>query len=107
VYNLASAFVYPSIYEGFGLPPLEAMACGTPTVVSNAASLPEVVGSAALQVDPTDVDGLAARLIQVMTDDDTRATLRTTGPVQAQSFSWTTAAETVLRQYARLLTRDG
>lgn len=107
VYNLSSAFVYPSIYEGFGLPPLEAMACGTPTVVSNAASLPEVVGSAALQVDPTDVDGLAARLIQVMTDDDTRATLRTTGPVQAQSFSWTTAAETVLRQYARLLTRDG
>lgn len=106
VYNLARAFVYPSLYEGFGLPPLEAMACGTPTLVSDAASLPEVVGDAALQVAPTDVAGMAAQLIRVLTDDDTRATLRTSGPVQAQSFSWTTAAHSVLRQYAQLLARN-
>ena len=103
MYNLAKAFVYPSIYEGFGLPPLEALACGTPTLVSDAASLPEVVGTAALMVAPTDIDGMAAQLIRVLTDDDTRAMLRTSGPVQAESFSWTTAAESVLRQYAQLI----
>jgi glycosyltransferase involved in cell wall biosynthesis len=106
VYNLAWAFVYPSLYEGFGLPPLEALACGTPTLVSNVSSLPEVVGNAALMVDPTDVDALAHQLIRLITDDDTRATMRTSGPVQAQSFSWATAAQSVLRQYAQLTQRD-
>jgi glycosyltransferase involved in cell wall biosynthesis len=106
VYNLAWAFVYPSLYEGFGLPPLEALACGTPTLVSNVSSLPEVVGGAALLVDPTDVEALAHQLIRLITDDDTRATLRTSGPVQAQSFSWATAAQSVLRQYAQLTQRD-
>jgi glycosyltransferase involved in cell wall biosynthesis len=106
VYNLAWAFVYPSLYEGFGLPPLEALACGTPTLVSNVSSLPEVVGSAALLVDPTDVEALAHQLIRLITDDDTRAMLRTSGPVQAQSFSWAIAAQSVLRQYAQLTQRD-
>ena len=106
VYNLAWAFVYPSLYEGFGLPPLEALACGTPTLVSNVSSLPEVVGGAALLVDPTDVEALAHQLIRLISDDDTRATLRTSGPVQAQSFSWATAAQSVLRQYAQLTQRD-
>ncbi|MFM2308205.1 MAG: hypothetical protein RLY87_325 [Chloroflexota bacterium] len=105
VYNLAWGFVYPSLYEGFGLPPLEAMACGTPTLVSNVSSLPEVVGTAALQVDPSDVTAIAAGLIRLVTDEDTRAALRTSGPVQAQSFSWATAAHAVLRQYAQLTQR--
>ena len=105
VYNLARGFVYPSLYEGFGLPPLEAMACGTPTLVSNVSSLPEVVGTAALQVDPTDVPAIATELIRLVTDEDTRAALRTSGPVQAQSFSWATAAHAVLRQYAQLTQR--
>ncbi len=106
VYNLAWGFVYPSLYEGFGLPPLESLACGTPTLVSNVSSLPEVVGAAALLVNPTDVEGMAAQLIRLVTDDDTRAMLRKSGPVQAQSFSWATAAQSVLRQYAQLMQRD-
>jgi glycosyltransferase involved in cell wall biosynthesis len=106
VYNLAWAFVYPSLYEGFGLPPLEALACGTPTLVSNVSSLPEVVGTAALLVDPTDVPALATELIRLVSDDDTRAALRRSGPVQAQSFSWVTAAQSVLRQYAQLTQRN-
>ena len=106
VYNLAWGFVYPSLYEGFGLPPLEALACGTPTLVSNVSSLPEVVGKAALLIDPTDVSSLATELIRLVTDEDTRAVLRTAGPVQAQTFSWKTAAQSVLRQYAQLTQRS-
>ena len=106
LYNAASAFVYPSLYEGFGLPPLEALACGTPTLVSNVSSLPEVVGTAALLVDPTDVPAMATELIRLVSDDDTRAALRIAGPVQAQSFSWVTAAQSVLRQYAQLTQRN-
>ena len=103
-YNAATAFVYPSLYEGFGLPPLEAMQCGTPVVSSNAASLPEVVGDAALTVDPTNVDALAAALLQIATDPALREELRSRGLQRAQHFSWDrTAAETlaVLRAVAR------
>ena len=66
LYSAATVFVYPSLYEGFGLPPLEAMACGTPVISSNAASLPEVVGDAAFTVNPTDTDGLARPLLAVL-----------------------------------------
>lgn len=102
LYNLAWGFVYPSIYEGFGLPPLEALACGTPTMVSNVSSLPEVVGAAAIQVSPTDIDMMAAQLVVLTHDAVLRATLRTTGPVQANLFCWHAAAQQVLQQYARL-----
>ncbi len=102
LYNLAWGFVYPSIYEGFGLPPLEALACGTPTLVSNVSSLPEVVGVAALHVSPTDIDMMANQLVVLTHDDAIRATLRTTGPAQASLFRWEAAAQQVLQQYARL-----
>ncbi len=106
LYNLAWAFVYPSIYEGFGLPPLEAIACGTPTLVSNVSSLPEVVGEAALQVAPDDVAGLAAQVVVLVTDESVRARLRALGPMQASRFTWQVAADQLLRQYARLLHQE-
>jgi glycosyltransferase involved in cell wall biosynthesis len=95
-YNLADLFVFPSLYEGFGLPPLEAMACGAPVVCSNAASLPEVVGDAAITVDPYDVDGLAAAMVRVLTDADLRRQLRERGLARARQFTWErTALETI------------
>ncbi|MGA9351105.1 MAG: glycosyltransferase family 1 protein [Anaerolineae bacterium] len=95
-YNLADLFVFPSLYEGFGLPPLEAMACGTPVVCSNAASLPEVVGDAAITVDPYDVEGLAEAMQRVLTDVELQEQLREKGLERAQQFTWErTARETV------------
>lgn len=104
LYNLAWAFVYPSIYEGFGLPPLEALACGTPTLVSNVSSLPEVVGDAAVQVPPDDIALMSDGLRRLVHDNDLRAMLRHAGPVQARAFTWEAAAHHALRQYARLCT---
>ena len=74
-YRLARAFVFPSLYEGFGLPPLEAMACGTPVVTSNVSSLPEVAGGAALLVDPYDADAIADGIRRAVTDETLRADL--------------------------------
>ena len=102
--NAATLFAYPSLYEGFGLPPLEAMACGTPVVCSNASSLPEVVGDAALTVPPTDARALASALQRVWRDADLRADLRARGLARAARFSWARAArETadVYREAAR------
>jgi glycosyltransferase involved in cell wall biosynthesis len=95
-YNAATAFVYPSLYEGFGLPPLEAMQCGTPVITSTAASLPEVAGDAALLVEPTDVDSLAAALARVASDPGLRDDLRARGLRQARQFSWERSATTTL-----------
>jgi glycosyltransferase involved in cell wall biosynthesis len=102
LYTAASAFAFPSLYEGFGLPPLEAMACGTPTVVSRASSLPEVAGDAALQVDPRDVEGLAAALELLLLDDALQAELRARGFERARAFSWRAAARQQLDVYERL-----
>jgi glycosyltransferase involved in cell wall biosynthesis len=99
LYSAADAFAFPSFYEGFGLPPLEAMACGTPVVVSDAASLPEVVGDAGLKVPPEDVDGLAEALAQLATDEQQRAQLRQAGLARAAAFSWERAAERMLSVY--------
>ena len=88
LYRLADVFVFPSLYEGFGLPPLEAMASGTPVVTSNVSSLPEVVGDAALLVDPRDAEAIAAAVQRILTDDDLRRSLTQKGLGRAHEFSW-------------------
>lgn len=96
LYEGAMCFVFPSLYEGFGIPPLEAMHCGCPVVASRAASIPEVCGDAALYFDPCDSDELAALLVRVSGDDSLRADLRARGYEQAKKFSWEKAARQVL-----------
>ncbi len=97
--NGALALVYPSIYEGFGLPPLEAMACGTPVITSNRSSLPEVVGDAALLVDPDDRAELADAMARIVDQEPLREDLRERGLKQAQRFSWEETARLTLRVY--------
>lgn len=92
----ASVFVLPSLYEGFGLPALEAMACGTPVIVANVSSLPEVVGDAGLLVDPYDLARLADAIYSVLTDASLRARMRQSGLARARLFSWKKAAERTL-----------
>lgn len=99
LYRAATAFVYPSLFEGFGLPPVEAMACGTPVVTSNISSLPEIVGEAALLIDPCDENSLAAALLQIVNDRPLRAKLREQGIAQAGKFTWRAAAEKTLELY--------
>jgi len=102
-YNAACCFVYPSLYEGFGLPPLEAMACGTPVIVSNAASLPEVGGEAAILVDPHDAEELSQALGEVLGDAGRREEMRRRGLEQAQRFSWLETARQTVQVYRRVL----
>jgi glycosyltransferase involved in cell wall biosynthesis len=98
----AAAFAYPSLYEGFGLPPLEAMAAGTPVVATRVGAIPEVVGDAAELVDPDDVDGLAAGLRLVLEDDGRRATLVARGIERAAGFTWERAAARAVDLYRSL-----
>jgi glycosyltransferase involved in cell wall biosynthesis len=102
LYNAARLLVHPAVYEGFGLSPLEAMACGTPVVVSNVSSLPEVVGDAALLVDPDDVSGLTVALWRLLTDEDLRVNMREKGLKRAAFFSWEKAARETLAVYLRV-----
>ncbi|HMH51957.1 MAG TPA: glycosyltransferase family 1 protein [Candidatus Acidoferrum sp.] len=99
----ARAFVFPSLYEGFGWPPLEAMACGTPVVTSNVSALPEVVGDAALTIDPLDVEALAAAIRRLWDDEALRDTLRARGLERARRFTWEVTARLTLDVYAGVL----
>jgi len=100
LYAAADAFVYPSLAEGFGLPVLEAMAQGTPVVTSAGTATEEVAGEAALLVDPTDVDAIAAGLMRVLDDAELAATLRSAGPARAATFTWDRSAALVAGIYA-------
>jgi glycosyltransferase involved in cell wall biosynthesis len=99
LYRLATVFAFPSLYEGFGLPPLEAMASGTPVVTSNVSSLPEVVGDAAILVDPREPTAIAHGLRRALLDPVLRAQMRERGLARAQHYSWTRTTETILRIY--------
>lgn len=105
LYSGALAFIYVSLYEGFGLPPLEAMACGTPVLTSNVTSLPEVVGDAALTVNPYDIDAIAEGIKRLIEDDNLRKELSQKGLARAKLFSWERTAEvtwSVLKEAANL-----
>jgi glycosyltransferase involved in cell wall biosynthesis len=103
LYNAARLLVHPSFYEGFGLPPLESMTCGTPAITSNVSALPEVVGDAAILVDPNDIDGLTVAMWRVLTDGDLRANLIAKGLKRASLFSWQRAAQETLDVYRQLV----
>jgi glycosyltransferase involved in cell wall biosynthesis len=101
-FESAALFVFPSLYEGFGLPPLEAMACGTPVVTSNVSSLPEVVGDAALLVNPENVFDIARGIKEGLLDEDLRSRLIAKGKAQAARFSWERTAREVLEVYGEV-----
>ena len=103
LYRLAAVFVFPSLYEGFGLPPLEAMASGTPVITSNVSSLPEVVGDAALLVDPLQPEDIAEAMRRVLTDPALREDLRRRGLARAQHFSWERSIKRVRDIYGEVL----
>jgi glycosyltransferase involved in cell wall biosynthesis len=102
MYRLASVFVFPSLYEGFGLPPLEAMASGTPVVTSNVSSMPEVAGDAALLVDPYDPAAIADAIFNVLTDASLREDLRRRGIARAHQFSWEASVRRVREIYGEV-----
>jgi glycosyltransferase involved in cell wall biosynthesis len=102
-YSAADLFVFPSLYEGFGLPVLEAMACGAPVITSNTSSLPEVAGDAALLIDPNSIEALTDAMKSVMENKQLRDQLRAKGPKQAAKFNWESAARETLAVYASVL----
>jgi glycosyltransferase involved in cell wall biosynthesis len=106
LYTGAIAFVYPSYFEGFGLPPLEAMQCGAPVIAGNRTSLPEVVGDAGLLFDPFDVQALSNALARVIDDDNLRAHLRIKGLERAKLFNWRETARLTLQAYERAVMSD-
>ena len=105
IYSGASAFVFPSLYEGFGLTPLEAMSCGAPVVCSNRTSLPEVVGDAAISIDPEDTKAMVDAIRRVLTDTELSAQLRVRSLARAAQFSWQKAASETLEVYEDMYSR--
>ena len=106
LYGAAEAFVFPSVYEGFGLPPLEAMACGTAVVCSDATALPEVVGDAALLTDPRDADAIADAVVTVTDDPALRRSLADRGRARAAKFSWDSSTDLVWQSLSRAATMN-
>jgi glycosyltransferase involved in cell wall biosynthesis len=106
IYGMAEVLAFPSLYEGFGLPIIEAMACRTPVVTSNVSSLPEVAGDAAVIVDPTDTDAIAAALIRVVTNTVLRAQMISRGIKRATDFDWQQSARQTIAVYKAVFTRS-
>ncbi len=105
-YNAATAFAYPSLYEGFGMPVTEAQVCGTPVLTSNTSSLPEAAGDAALLVDPRDVEAIADGLARILHDDRLQEALATRGLLHARAFDWSGTARRTIEVYRRALERS-
>jgi len=101
-YNSCEVFVYPSLYEGFGLPPLEAMSCGTPVITSNTTSIPEVTGNSALLIDPQNIDMLSEKLYKVLTSDLIKKDLSNKGLKRSLEFSWIKTAQDTLEVYEKI-----
>ena len=99
----ATAFLFPSVYEGFGIPPLEAMACGVPVMASKTASLPEVTGDCAVQIDPYDLDSMAQGMEQLYTDAALRQDLAARGRERAKTLTWDAAAQDLMQVYQELI----
>ena len=99
LYSNADVFVFPSLHEGFGMPVLEAMACGTPVITSKTTSLPEVAGDAAVLVNPEDAEELGDAIMRVLDDDSLQSQLRARGIERAKQFTWQRAAEQTLGVY--------
>jgi glycosyltransferase involved in cell wall biosynthesis len=103
LYNAATVFVYPSLYEGFGLPPLEAMACGTPVITSNVSSLPEVVGEAAITIDPYNIEDISSAIRKVLNSEKLKENLSKKGIQQSKKFSWKKTTEETLNLYREII----
>ncbi|MCY6485580.1 glycosyltransferase family 1 protein [Clostridium aestuarii] len=101
-YNACDVFVYPSLYEGFGLPPLEAISCGTPVITSNITSIPEVVGDSCILIDPYNQDELASSLLKLLNDKKLQESLRKKGLERASNFSWEKTAKNTLNIYEKI-----
>ena len=106
LYNCATLFIYPSLYEGFGIPPLESMVCGTPVITSNTTSIPEIVGDAALQIDPNSQEELETAVYKLLIDSSLRNNLIQSGLARAKQFSWQRMAEETLDIYKSIIADD-
>ncbi|MBU4480620.1 glycosyltransferase family 4 protein [Patescibacteria group bacterium] len=102
-YHRAELFIYPSMYEGFGLPPLEAMACGTPVITSNSSSLPEVVGDAGILIDPKDVNAFASAIVRVLNNEELKIELAKKGKLRAQRFTTEKMAYKTIKIYKKII----
>lgn len=103
IYNSSQLFVYPSFYEGFGLPPIEAMSCGVPVIASNVTSVPEVVGDGGLLINPKDIDNLCDSMFRVLSDEDLRKNLIALGLSKASNLSWDKTANETISAYSRII----
>jgi glycosyltransferase involved in cell wall biosynthesis len=102
LYNCADLFVYPSLYEGFGLPPLEAMACGVPIITSNTSSLPEVVGNAGIMIDPCDIESLSDKMYRVLKDKKLKHQMSRDGLKRSKMFTWEKTVNDVIEVYNQI-----